>query len=164
MGVLKNVWPVKEVMDMRELGGEQNAQMIGTVLGELVKVEDPMGINGIGRSFLRIRVAEDMKKPLVAGFWVLRGDKGKMWSKRNYEDIKKEGERKGDMKNYGLWMKATPVRVKDERSWWRGKEKGDEEESMRDMDRGMRKEDGRWKRGERDGNRGSMWKRKRRRA
>ena len=150
MGVLKNVWSVKEVVEIRELSGNmyaisfvdkqsmkmaleggpwsvmgsclnlkkweidqaihdisfskvifwiqihklpfelmtlQNVRKIGQVLGELIKAEDPVRKKGVGRSFLRVRVEVDVEKPLVAGFWVLRGDKGRVWAEIKYERI-----------------------------------------------------------------------------
>ena len=47
---------------------EKNDRKIRSVLGELIKVEDILGNNGIRRSFLRIRVAVDAEKPLMPRF------------------------------------------------------------------------------------------------
>ena len=65
----------------------QNARKIGQVLGELIKAEDLVRKKGVGRSFLRVRVAVDVEKPLVAGFWVSRGDRGRVWAKIKYKRI-----------------------------------------------------------------------------
>ena len=191
MGVLKNVWSVQEVVEIREMSGnlyaisfadklsmetaleegpwsvmgcclnlkrwevdqaiqevsfskvtfwiqihklplelltEQNARKIGSVLGELVSVEDPMNNRGVGRSFLRIRVKVDVEKPLVGGFWVFRENKEKVWVEVKYEKITdfycgygrlghvvRFCENKGEMgeeiegrRRYGLRMKAAP--------------------------------------------------------
>ena len=47
---------------------KQNARKIGSVLRELVRVEDPIWNKGVVRNFLRVRVEVDVGKPLVRGF------------------------------------------------------------------------------------------------
>lgn len=126
-----------------ELLTEQNARKIGSVLGELVSVEDPMNNRGVGRSFLRIRVKVDVEKPLVGGFWVPRENKEKVWAEVKYEKIAdfcfgcgrlghmvRFCENKGEMgeeiegrRRYGLWMKAAPIKGREEGRWKREKDK-----------------------------------------
>ena len=57
-----------------EMLTRSNAKKIGRTLGELEKIKDPAWMNGVGRSFLRIRVAIEVEKQLVVGFWVLKED------------------------------------------------------------------------------------------
>ena len=145
-----------------ELLTEQNARKIGSVLGELVSVEDPMNNRGVGRSFLRIRVKVDVEKPLVGGFWVPRENKEKVWAEVKYEKIAdfcfgcgrlghmvRFCENKGEMgeeiegrRRYGLWMKAAPIKGREEGRWKREKDKDTKkwEEGM--VGRGIGKEDG----------------------
>ena len=63
-----------------------NAKRIGRVLGDLEKVEDPEWKSGVGRCFLRMKMAIDVEKPLVAGFWVPR-ENGKVWAEVKYEKM-----------------------------------------------------------------------------
>ena len=116
-----------------ELMTIHNARKIGSVLGELRSVEDPIWASGVGKSYLRIRVEIETEKPLMGGFWVLRGNKGKVWAEVKYEKItdfyfgcgrlgqvlrfcEERGEqyKEGDRKRFGIWMKAAPVKVKEE--------------------------------------------------
>ncbi|XWS27547.1 hypothetical protein CRYUN_Cryun26dG0125300 [Craigia yunnanensis] len=84
----------------------------------------------MGRCFLRIRVAMEVAKPLVTGFWVTREGNRKVWVKIKYEKISdfcfecgwlghvwKSCEYGGEvrdmgegMRRYGLWLKATPIK------------------------------------------------------
>ncbi|XVF23726.1 hypothetical protein REPUB_Repub13aG0064600 [Reevesia pubescens] len=50
-----------------EMLTHQNAIKIGEVFGSVMKVKDPSWRNGKGRSFLKIRVAIDVQRPLVTG-------------------------------------------------------------------------------------------------
>ena len=100
-------------------------------------VEDPIWNKWVIRSFLKVRVAVDVEKPLVAGFWVSRGDKRMVWAEVRYEKIVdfyfgcgrlghvlkncEEGmslpeEVEGKMK-YGLWMKVAPIRATEKGKW-----------------------------------------------
>ena len=89
-----------------------------------------MGSKGDERSFLRVRVAVDVEKSLVSGFWVPRGNK-MVWVEVKYERIadfcfecgrlehvKKNCEKGNRLaegmegkRRYGLWMKAAPARA-----------------------------------------------------
>ena len=106
-----------------------NTERIGRVLGDLEKVEDPEWKSGMGRCFLRMKMAIDVEKPLVAGFWVPR-ENGKVWAEVKYEKVADfcfecgrlghvmknceygdEGIDRGEgKKRYGLWMKVAPLR------------------------------------------------------
>ncbi|XVF23445.1 hypothetical protein REPUB_Repub13aG0039300 [Reevesia pubescens] len=72
----------------------QNAIKIGRVSEEVIKVEDLSWRDGRGICFLRIRVTVKVDKPLLAGFWVPRLGKDEL----------------GDMRKYGMWMRAALVR------------------------------------------------------
>ena len=127
-----------------EMLTRSNAEKIGKILGDLEKIDDPTWLNGVGRSFLRMRIAVEIEKPLVAGFWVLREDKRRVWVEVKYEKVvdfcfvcgkmghvMKNCERgilemeKGEgRRRYGLWMKAAPLKEWEDE--YRSKEGGGE--------------------------------------
>lgn len=55
----------------------KNARTIGSIIGDLVRVDDKSWENGNGKSFITVRVSIDTTKPLVDGFWVPREGKGR---------------------------------------------------------------------------------------
>ncbi|OMO81266.1 hypothetical protein CCACVL1_12494 [Corchorus capsularis] len=57
-----------------ELMSLNNARRIGVSLGNIIEIEDPNWITGYGRSFLRIKIAVNLRKPLIGKFKVPRGD------------------------------------------------------------------------------------------
>ncbi|KAG8496310.1 hypothetical protein CXB51_009083 [Gossypium anomalum] len=56
----------------------KNAKIIGEKLGTVVQIDDLISRNGIGRSFLRIRMEVQICYTLVEGFWVPRPNKEKL--------------------------------------------------------------------------------------
>ena len=50
-------------------------------------MEDPTWVNGVGQCFLRMRMAMEAVKPLVAEFWVLREGNSKVWVEVKYGNI-----------------------------------------------------------------------------
>lgn len=63
-----------------ELLSSRNAKIIGARLGKVVKIDDELVFNRIGRSFLRFRVELDLGKLLVEGFWVPRLNRDRIWA------------------------------------------------------------------------------------
>ncbi|OMO78284.1 hypothetical protein CCACVL1_14522 [Corchorus capsularis] len=66
---------------------KSNTIRIGRTIGRLIDVEDPEWNRGVGRGFLRFKVAMDFKKPLVNGFWTSRADLTKVWVDLKYERL-----------------------------------------------------------------------------
>ena len=62
-----------------EMMTKLNAEMIGRVIEKLQMVEDLSWTHGVGRYFLRICVAINVNRPLVAGFWIPRKGKERFW-------------------------------------------------------------------------------------
>lgn len=48
-----------------EMLNRRNTNRIGEELGNVIKVDDPQGCDGVGRSFLHVRVEMEVNKPLV---------------------------------------------------------------------------------------------------
>ena len=63
------------------------ATRIGERIGGLMEVEDPVVDGRILRSFLRMRVTIDIRKPLTTGFWVPRKEKNPVWVWLKYEKL-----------------------------------------------------------------------------
>ncbi|OMP12130.1 reverse transcriptase [Corchorus capsularis] len=122
-----------------------NARRIGSTLGRIMDIEDPSWNLGIGRGFLRIKVAIDVNKPLVGGFWVPKENNGRLWCEIKYErfaDFCYECGRMGHtektcgfvhesenlVKKYGSWLRAAPLRDagRGDREWKREDEQGAE--------------------------------------
>ncbi|KAJ1433128.1 hypothetical protein SESBI_06350 [Sesbania bispinosa] len=51
-----------------------NAVKVAKLLGDIVAIESPFVENHLLRSFLRVRVRINIKKPMVTGFWLPRKD------------------------------------------------------------------------------------------
>ncbi|KAJ1427622.1 Zinc finger, CCHC-type [Sesbania bispinosa] len=64
-----------------------NVTHIVGMIGEVKEVEDPKVEGVLLRSFMRVRVAVNVKKPLVTGFWVPRKDLPKTWVLVKYEKL-----------------------------------------------------------------------------
>ena len=58
----------------------KNAVKIGSRIGEVLEVEDPMVEGNLLRNFLRVRVVVNINNPLPTGFWVLRRDLPSPWA------------------------------------------------------------------------------------
>ncbi|MFQ6666822.1 hypothetical protein Gotur_033040 [Gossypium turneri] len=104
----------------------RNVKLIGSSLGKLIKVDDKVWERGWSRSYLRVRIEIDLKKPLVSGFWVIREGKDKVWAEIKYEKIvdfcfgcgrmghlvrtcrfeKLKSGDEGQVRRYGGWMKS----------------------------------------------------------
>lgn len=66
---------------------KENATKIGSKLGEVLDVEEPIAEKRITRDFMRVRVSIDITKPLVTGFWVPRKELPKVWVMLYYERL-----------------------------------------------------------------------------
>ncbi|KAJ1407196.1 Endonuclease/exonuclease/phosphatase superfamily [Sesbania bispinosa] len=64
-----------------------NVSRIAGMIGEVKEVEDPKVEGVLLRSFMRVRVTVNVKKPLVTGFWVPRKDLPKTWVLVKYEKL-----------------------------------------------------------------------------
>lgn len=64
---------------------KQNAERIGESLGNVLEVDDILGLMGLDRDFVRIKVEVDIWKPLQAGFWYRRRNREMVWAKSKYE-------------------------------------------------------------------------------
>ncbi|KAJ1395066.1 Zinc finger, CCHC-type [Sesbania bispinosa] len=65
----------------------KNATKIAGFIGEVVLVENPFVNGHLLRSFMRIRVRINVKKPLITGFWLPRKDLPKTWIFIKYERL-----------------------------------------------------------------------------
>ncbi|OMO81733.1 hypothetical protein CCACVL1_12255 [Corchorus capsularis] len=70
-----------------EMLTHKNALVIGSELGRIVRIEEPITDGGLGRSFLRIRIEIDVDNHLVCGFWVPRKNLDKVWANIKYERL-----------------------------------------------------------------------------
>lgn len=66
---------------------KENARKIGSRIGSVLAVEDPIVDNRIIRGFMRVKVSIDITKPLVTGFWVPRKEFPKVWVMLLYEKL-----------------------------------------------------------------------------
>lgn len=74
-GVPRKVQTLNNMLRMREL------------VGKVVCYEDPKP-DGVGdRDFVRIRVAVDITKPLLTGFWIPRPNQARVWASVRYEKL-----------------------------------------------------------------------------
>ncbi|OMO55003.1 hypothetical protein COLO4_36252 [Corchorus olitorius] len=71
----------------RDLLTENNARRIGSILGDVIEIEEIKGRFGLNRSFLRIRVGLKLENPLIPGFWIPRGGDRKIWATVKYEKL-----------------------------------------------------------------------------
>ncbi|OMO68596.1 hypothetical protein COLO4_29560 [Corchorus olitorius] len=71
----------------REMMVKSNAMKIGSLLGNVLEIEEPRGRFGINRSFLRVRVELKAKKALVPGVWVNRQGGDRAWAEFKYEKL-----------------------------------------------------------------------------
>ncbi|XWS57278.1 hypothetical protein CRYUN_Cryun09bG0160200 [Craigia yunnanensis] len=112
---------------------KENVVRIGKTIRKLNKVEDLTWENRVERCFFRMRVAMEVAKPLVAGFWVPREGNSKVWAEVKYEKVTdfyfecgrfghvlkncEYGNEGKDMevgrKRYGLQMKVTLIMEKE---------------------------------------------------
>ncbi|OMO52400.1 hypothetical protein COLO4_37225 [Corchorus olitorius] len=105
-----------------------NAEKVGNTMGRLVEVEDVQWGKAIGRGFLRLRVAMDIEKPLLGGFWFPRKNGHKVWAEIRYEKLGDFCYRCGKLghiekvcekdviagterKQYGPWMRTGMIRT-----------------------------------------------------
>ncbi|KAI9083192.1 hypothetical protein K1719_034925 [Acacia pycnantha] len=65
----------------------ENAVTIGGYVGDVVLAENPFYNGRYLRSFLRVRVVLDLRKPLACGFWMPRPDGRKVWISIRYEKL-----------------------------------------------------------------------------
>lgn len=65
----------------------ENATKIGSKIGDVLEVEDPIIEKRITRGFMRVRVSINITKPLVTGFWVPRKEFPKVWVMLLYEKL-----------------------------------------------------------------------------
>ncbi|KAK4254228.1 hypothetical protein QN277_009635 [Acacia crassicarpa] len=65
----------------------ENAITIGGYVGEVVLAEDPVYNGRLLRSFLRVRVVLDLRKPLSSGFWLPRPDGQQVWISIRFEKL-----------------------------------------------------------------------------
>ena len=113
-----------------DLMTQRNAEVIGRKLGRLVKVDDQKIVEGVGRSFLRIRLGIKVDEALMEGFWLPREVKERSWAQIKYEKLlefyfacgklghllKNCGEKTkmsvvdSSQMRYGPWLRAAPVR------------------------------------------------------
>lgn len=66
---------------------KDNAMKIGSKIGKVFTVEDPIVEKRITRGFMRVKVLIDITKPLVTGFWDPRKDFPKVWVMLLYEKL-----------------------------------------------------------------------------
>ncbi|XP_028782868.1 uncharacterized protein LOC114738970 [Neltuma alba] len=71
----------EEAMDI------ENVRILGSMVGNVVMIEDPRRGNLLTRSFLRARVVVDLRKPLITGIWTPRPDMDPVWIKIKYERL-----------------------------------------------------------------------------
>ncbi|KAI9084477.1 hypothetical protein K1719_033465 [Acacia pycnantha] len=65
----------------------ENAIRIGNNVGKVVLAEEPRHNGRFLRTFLRVRVVLDLRKPLASGFWLNNPDGGKSWISIRYEKL-----------------------------------------------------------------------------
>ncbi|OMO83330.1 hypothetical protein COLO4_22586 [Corchorus olitorius] len=70
-----------------EMITRSNADIIGSKLGRIIHVEEPITAGGLGRNFLRIRIELCVDNALVSGFWVPRRNLEKIWGEVKYEHL-----------------------------------------------------------------------------
>ena len=64
-----------------------NAEIIGRMLGRVEVVEDPSGNGGFGKGFLRMRLGIEIGRVLVAGFWIPKRNRDRVWAIIKYEKL-----------------------------------------------------------------------------
>lgn len=80
------IWVQVHGLELDRLNDE-NAQLIGNNLGDVAQIENTMGPEGLDRSFLRMKVVIDARKPLKAGFWYARQNGEHAWARIKYERL-----------------------------------------------------------------------------
>ncbi|RYQ81105.1 hypothetical protein Ahy_Scaffold1g107110 [Arachis hypogaea] len=63
----------------------ETSRIIGDMMGIVIDVEDPMRNHVLIRTFLRVRVAVDILKPLATGFYMARENLPSIWVHFKYE-------------------------------------------------------------------------------
>ncbi|KAF7814429.1 TMV resistance protein N-like [Senna tora] len=95
------------------LGGlcMENVMRIGSSVGEVVVLENPIVNGKIIRNFAIARVLVDVRKPLKAGFWVARPGLLKVWISMKDPNgvVLKDGK-----PLYGAWLYTAPNKVWEE--------------------------------------------------
>lgn len=71
----------------REGMSRMNCVRMGARVGTILAIEDPVGVAGCSRGFVRVRVMIDLKNPLMAGFWVPRSGMHKIWVLVRYKKL-----------------------------------------------------------------------------
>lgn len=64
-----------------------NAIRLGSSIGEVLEVEDPVVDGRVLREFMRVRVWIDVAKPLIDGIWVPRPNRERIWLSVKYEKL-----------------------------------------------------------------------------
>ncbi|OMO96966.1 hypothetical protein CCACVL1_04733 [Corchorus capsularis] len=111
-----------------EVQTKRNAERVGNVMGRIVEIEDVQWGKAIGRGFLRLRVAMDVERSLLGGFWLPRKNGHKIWAEIRYEKLgdfcykcgklghiektcDKEEVIEAGKKMYGPWMRTGMIRT-----------------------------------------------------
>ncbi|KAF7843116.1 reverse transcriptase [Senna tora] len=92
--MIRKGWNIRDGVNIGEIHGlpleglnRRNGKRLGRKVGEVFAIEDPLAERRICRSFLRVGVELDTRKPLVTGLWIIgpRGDK--IWISFKYERL-----------------------------------------------------------------------------
>ncbi|KAJ1434101.1 Zinc knuckle CX2CX4HX4C [Sesbania bispinosa] len=70
-----------------ELMNSSNAIRVAKFLGDMVTVENPFVNGQLLRSFMRVKVLINVKKPIIIGFWLPRKDLPRTWIFVKYERL-----------------------------------------------------------------------------
>lgn len=123
----------------------KNAGILGSRIGDILEVEDPVVNGRVMRDFLRARVLVDISKPLMCGVWIPRPNMEKVWISIKYEnlhvfcfkcgivnhDFREYKKRRVLMSDdfgqpkYGAWLGTNPLRsrkddfIKPQEDEWR---------------------------------------------
>ncbi|KAJ1441005.1 Zinc knuckle CX2CX4HX4C [Sesbania bispinosa] len=71
----------------RMLVGKVMTVKVAQLLGEIVTIESPFLGDTLLRSFLRVRVMIDIRKPLITGFWLPRKHLPRAWISIRYQRL-----------------------------------------------------------------------------
>ncbi|KAI9110143.1 hypothetical protein K1719_019184 [Acacia pycnantha] len=82
---MSNLGPITQRADGGNVPGE--CDTIGGSVSEVVLAEDPVYNGRYLRSFLRVRVVLDLRKPLACGFWLPRPDGRQVWISTRFKKL-----------------------------------------------------------------------------